>query len=224
MGNNKTCHYQIWQTIKKRRLKFFKTCLYVNIKVIHIRLNYDIVTKWCIIRRIFTIAFIFPLKTTIAVVLAPEVQNLLLFFLRKSFISSRPEAFLRKGVLKIYSKFTGEHPWRNAISMKLLCNFTQIALRYGSFPVNLLHIFRPPFLKNTSGWLLLKFVSLKLFLLMTLPRKCWYSETPWSGFFHIRTEYGDLLCKPSVFNPNAGEHRHFSRSQNFGANLTKMEV
>ena len=28
----------------------------------------------------------------------------------KNFRSSRPEVFLTKGVLKIYSKFTGEHP------------------------------------------------------------------------------------------------------------------
>ena len=31
----------------------------------------------------------------------------------------------------------------------------RIILRHGCFPVNLLHIFRTPFLKNTSGWLLL---------------------------------------------------------------------
>ena len=32
-----------------------------------------------------------------------------------------------------------------------LCNIIEIALSYGCFPVNLLHIFRPPFPKNTSG-------------------------------------------------------------------------
>ena len=35
------------------------------------------------------------------------------------FRSSRPEVFLRKGVLKIYSKFTGERPCRSAVSTKL---------------------------------------------------------------------------------------------------------
>ena len=69
--------------------------------------------------------------------------------------SSRPEVFLRKGALKICSKFTGEHPCRSVISIKLLCNFIEIALRHGCFPVNLLHIFRTPLLKNISGWLLL---------------------------------------------------------------------
>ena len=34
-------------------------------------------------------------------------------------------------------------------------NFIEIALRYGCSPINLLHIFRTSFLKNTSGWLLM---------------------------------------------------------------------
>ena len=34
-------------------------------------------------------------------------------------------------------------------------NFIEIALRHGCSPVNLLHIFRTPFPKNTSGGLLL---------------------------------------------------------------------
>ena len=78
------------------------------------------------------------------------------------FRSSRPELFLRKGVLKICSKFTGEHPCRSVISIKLLCNFIEVALRHGCSPVNLLHIFRTPFLKSTSGWLLLNFLLPKV--------------------------------------------------------------
>ena len=52
--------------------------------------------------------------------------------------SSHPEVFLGKGVL--------------------LCNFIEIAL---ALPVNLLHIFRKSFPRNTSGRLLLyfKFIS-----------------------------------------------------------------
>ena len=38
------------------------------------------------------------------------------------FRSSRPEVFLGKGVLKICSKFTGEH------SAEVLCNFIEISL------------------------------------------------------------------------------------------------
>ena len=37
----------------------------------------------------------------------------------------------------------------------MLCNFIEIALWHGSSPVNLLHIFRTPFLNDTSEWLLL---------------------------------------------------------------------
>ena len=69
--------------------------------------------------------------------------------------SSRLEVFLRKGVLKICSKFTGEHPCRNAISIKLQSNFIKTALRHGCSPINLLHIFRTPFPRSTSGWRLL---------------------------------------------------------------------
>ena len=66
--------------------------------------------------------------------------------------------FLGKGVLKICSKFTREHPCRSVISIKLLCNFIELTLRHWCSPVNLLQIFRIPFPKNTSG---------RLFLLIT---------------------------------------------------------
>ena len=68
--------------------------------------------------------------------------------------SRRPVVFLEKGVVKIYNKFTREHPRRSVISINLISNFIEITLRYGCCPVNLLHIFRTPFLKNTSGRLL----------------------------------------------------------------------
>ena len=69
--------------------------------------------------------------------------------------SSPPEVFLVKGVLKICSKVTGEHPCRSVILIKFQSNFIEITLRDGCSPVNLLHIFRTHFSKNTSGWLLL---------------------------------------------------------------------
>ena len=73
------------------------------------------------------------------------------------FRSSHSEEFLRTGVLKIYSKFTGKHPCRSVISIKLLCNFSDIALWHGCSTVDLLYIFRTSFLKSTSGRLLLGF-------------------------------------------------------------------
>ena len=53
------------------------------------------------------------------------------------------------------SKFTGEHPCQSVISIKLQSNFIEITLWHGCSPVNFLYIFRKPFPKNTSGWLLL---------------------------------------------------------------------
>ena len=51
--------------------------------------------------------------------------------------------FLRKGVLKICSKFTGEYPCRSAISIKLLYNKV-------AFPVNFANIWRTSFLQKNS--------------------------------------------------------------------------
>ena len=45
--------------------------------------------------------------------------------------SSRGELFLRKSVLKICPKFTGEHPCRSVISINLLCSFIEVTLWHG---------------------------------------------------------------------------------------------
>ena len=71
--------------------------------------------------------------------------------------SSQPEVFLGKGVLKISSKFTGEHSCESAISIKLLYNFIEVILWQRCSPVNMLHISRTSFHKNTSVKLLLTF-------------------------------------------------------------------
>ena len=69
--------------------------------------------------------------------------------------SSPPGMFLQKVVLKIRSKFTGEHPCQSAFSIKLQSSFIEIKLRNGCSPVNLLHVFRRAFPKITFGGLLL---------------------------------------------------------------------
>ena len=43
----------------------------------------------------------------------------------------------------------------NKKEVAIQSSFTEIQLRHGCFPVNLLHIFRTPFLKNTSERLFL---------------------------------------------------------------------
>ena len=63
--------------------------------------------------------------------------------------SSHPEKSLGKGVLKICRT-----PMPKCDINKVASNFIEIVFRHWCSPVNLLHIFRTPFLKNTSGWLL----------------------------------------------------------------------
>ena len=55
--------------------------------------------------------------------------------------SNHAEVFLGKDVLKICSRFTGEHPYLSAISKYLQGNFIEIALRHGCSPENLMKIF-----------------------------------------------------------------------------------
>ena len=78
----------------------------------------------------------------------------------QSGISSPPKVFLRKVVLILYNKFTGEHPCRSVISTKSLCIFIEITLRHGSSSVNLLSISRTPFPKNNFGKLPLEWIIL----------------------------------------------------------------
>ena len=66
----------------------------------------------------------------------------------KGYRSNPPYVFFRKVILKICSKFTGEHPCRSAISIKLFSKFIEITLRHEYFSLNLLHIFRVPFLRS----------------------------------------------------------------------------
>ena len=58
-------------------------------------------------------------------------------------------------ILKMCSKFTGEHRCWSVITIKLQSNSIEITLRHRCSPVNLLHIFRTPFPRNTSAWFLL---------------------------------------------------------------------
>ena len=59
--------------------------------------------------------------------------------------------FLEKGIMKICSKRTGEHPTQSVNSVKLLRNFIEITLWHGYSPVNLMHIFCTPSHNNYYG-------------------------------------------------------------------------
>ena len=62
--------------------------------------------------------------------------------------------------------------------LKLQSNFIEITLQHGCSPVNLLYIFRTPFSKNTSGWLLLYASNLDI------------SEATIRGVFEIALQHG----------------------------------
>ena len=97
--------------------------------------------------------------------------------------NSPPEVFLGKGVLKICGKFIGEHPYRSVISIKLQSSFTEITLRHGCSPVNLLYIFRTSFPKKTSGMLLLAYRNLRSTLMNESKKICYtrYFESNWNN-------------------------------------------
>ena len=90
-----------------------------------------------------------------------------------SYKSSPLEVFLRKSVLTICSKVTGEHPCRSVISIKLQSNFIEITRWHGCSPLYLLHIFRTPVHKNTSGGLLL------ILQVQRLWQKFWLYSVVW---------------------------------------------
>ena len=97
-----------------------------------------------------------PLKTRVK----PQKQPLELFCQKKCSKKQPSRGVLRKGLLKIYSKFTGEHLYRSGISIKLQSNFIEFTLWCGCSPVNWRHIFRTAFPRNTPGWLLLVFLEI----------------------------------------------------------------
>ena len=74
-----------------------------------------------------------------------SIQSIRRIIKSKSYRSSHPEVFLGKGDLKIFVPKI----------YVLQSNFIEITLRHGGFAVTLLHLFRTPFLQNTSGQLIL---------------------------------------------------------------------
>ena len=101
-------------------------------------------------------------KTTVLELLLQTVSTEWLPAINSQGTKVRPlEVFLGKSVLKICSKFTGEHPCWGVISSNRNWNYTLA----WAFSLNLLHIFRTPFPKNTSGGLLLWMQHVNLVIL-----------------------------------------------------------
>ena len=83
---------------------------------------------------------------------AVEIQ---IVFLSRQKQSSTSVLIKKCSYKKVCSNCVGEQPCRSVISIKLLCNFIEITFWHRCSPVNLLHILRTAFSKNTSGVLFL---------------------------------------------------------------------
>ena len=78
--------------------------------------------------------------------------------MKKCYFSKQKQPFrsvLRKRRSENMQQIFRRTPMPKCDFIKLLCDFIEITLLHGCSPVNLLHIFRAPFYKNTSEWLLL---------------------------------------------------------------------
>ena len=102
----------------------------------------------------------FLFRTRLKTRVKPQKQPLELLCQKKCSKKQPSRGVLRKGLLKIYSKFTGEHLYWSVISIKLQSNFIEITLWRGCSTVNWRHIFRTAFPRNTPGWLLLVFLEI----------------------------------------------------------------
>ena len=133
--------------------------------------------------------------------------------------------FLRKGVLKICSKFTGEHPCPSAISIKFQSNFIEIALQHGNCPVNLLHISRIPFPRNTSGWLLLLVIIYQT-VFQTLRGRGFcdiWSEKSYGQSHMVKWSYGQSRYGQSQWQNIKNKRYYFLKANNKGTLIILMK-
>ena len=99
--------------------------------------------------------FFLPTSNRFAILNNPLMQLQIIF--KNTLIKQSIEAAIQRcseNMQQIYRRTP--MPKYDFNKVALHCNFIEIALRHGSSSVNLLHIFRTPFPRNTSGWLLLK--------------------------------------------------------------------
>ena len=82
-----------------------------------------------------------------------DYSSLLPQTLASSECGSKYRGFLKKRCSENMQQIYRRTPMPKCDFNKVACNFIEIKLRHGCSPVNLRHIFRTPFLNNTSGWL-----------------------------------------------------------------------
>ena len=152
--NNCPCSIKIWKSTDQKsfafghffQMNFFiisEKLLWTFLVLIGIvRLISDISSRCCINLFINNVVykeqagrvngFAFSVQEIMRLVWRPSPEMSRCFprnFLKKIlFRRNHPDLLLRKGVLKICSKFTGEHPCRNVISIELQTSFIEITL------------------------------------------------------------------------------------------------
>ena len=77
-------------------------------------------------------------------------RNHAIYDLYKTYRSSHHRCSIKKGILKNFAKFTGNHLYQSLGKI-----YWKKRLWHMCFPVNFAKSLRTPFLQNTSGWLLL---------------------------------------------------------------------
>ena len=74
-------------------------------------------------------------------------------FLKKTYRSSRPEVFRKKGALRNFAKFTGKHLWQRLFFNKVAglrpATLLKKSLWHRCFPVNFVKFLRTPFFYRT---------------------------------------------------------------------------
>ena len=106
--------------------------------------------------------------------------------------SSTTKMVLEKGLLKICSQFTGEHPRRSVISIKLLCSFIEIVLWWRCSPINLWILSRT--LPDSSNQYLSEQINVEYLLLwhfnlfltsLYITKSTWFTYTLHWNYFDL---------------------------------------
>ena len=88
-------------------------------------------------------------------------QGIRVSFTNISHISSRPEVFCKKGVLRNIAKFTGKHLYQslffNKVTGMRIATLLKKRIWHRCFPVNFAKFLRTPIFKEHIWWLLLLF-------------------------------------------------------------------
>ena len=98
---------------------------------------------------------------------ASEFRNCLHYYI--VFRSSHQRCFIKKSVLRNFTKFAGKHLYQSLFFNKVAglrpATLLRKSLLYICFPVNFVKFLTTPFVQNTSGRLLLCFEHTQIFLI-----------------------------------------------------------